>query len=76
MLEEAGVDPAVLEDLTWNPQDGREFEKLVAQLTIDANGNNGLSPDFDPNNVQQYGFVMPGTTWAMPMGKRTGAPLL
>ncbi len=57
MLEKAGIDPAVMEDWTWNPQDGGSFEKVIAQLTLDANGNNGLSPDFDPNNVVQYGFI-------------------
>ncbi|MBN1119766.1 MAG: extracellular solute-binding protein [Anaerolineae bacterium] len=57
MLEAAGVDPAELNDLTWNPQDGGTFQEMVARLTLDANGNNGLSPDFDKNNVVQWGFV-------------------
>lgn len=57
MLEAAGVDPAELNDLTWNPEDGGTFEEMVARLTLDANGNNGLSPDFDKDNVVQYGFL-------------------
>ena len=56
MLEDAGIDPAIMEDWTWNAQDGGTFGETIAQLTLDANGNNGLSPDFDKNNVVQYGF--------------------
>jgi len=61
MLEAAGVDPAELNDLTWNPEDGGTFEEMVARLTLDENGNNGLSPDFDPESVVQYGFIYPGS---------------
>jgi multiple sugar transport system substrate-binding protein len=61
MLEAAGVDPAELNDLTWNPEDGGTFEEMVARLTLDANGNNGLSGDFDAENVTQYGFLYPGS---------------
>jgi multiple sugar transport system substrate-binding protein len=57
MLKAAGIDPAVMNDWTWNLDDGGTFEQIVAQLTLDANGNNGLSPDFDKNNVVQYGFT-------------------
>jgi len=57
MLEAAGIDPAVMDEWTWNPEDGGTFEQIVAQLTLDANGNNGLSPDFDKDNVVQYGFA-------------------
>lgn len=61
LVEAAGIDPAALNDLTWNPEDGGTFEQVVAQLTVDANGNNGLSADFDKSNVVQYGFLYPGT---------------
>ncbi|MDI9636015.1 sugar ABC transporter substrate-binding protein [Anaerolineae bacterium CFX9] len=57
MIEAAGIDPAVFETWTWNPEDGGTFQEIVAQLTLDANGNNGLSPDFDRNNVVQFGLV-------------------
>jgi len=57
MLEAAGVDPAIMDEWDWNPEDGGMFEQVVAQLTLDANGNNGLSPDFDKDNVVQYGFA-------------------
>ena len=61
MLDAAGIDPAIMEDWTWNPGDGGTFEEVIAQLTLDANGNNGLSPDFDPENVVQYGFIPEGS---------------
>ena len=60
LLKAAGVDPSELNDLTWNPQDGGTFEQMIAKLTIDGNGNNGLSPDFDKTNVVQYGFTNAG----------------
>lgn len=57
MLEAAGVTVEELNNATWNPDDGGTFEEIVARLTLDANGNNGLSPDFDKDNVVQYGFL-------------------
>lgn len=72
LLQAAGIDPAIMDEWTWNPDDGGTFEQIIAQLTIDANGNNGLSPDFDKNNVVQYGFTSNGmgggygqTEWSM-----------
>jgi multiple sugar transport system substrate-binding protein len=65
MLKAAGIDPAIMDEWTWNPDDGGTFEQVVAQLTLDANGNNGLSPDFDKNNVVQYGFT---DDWATAAG--------
>lgn len=71
-LEAAGIDPAIMDEWTWNPEDGGDFEQVVAQLSVDANGNNGLSEDFDPENVVQYGFTSSGmggaygqTEWSM-----------
>lgn len=49
-FERAGVEP---------PQAGWTWEDLrniAMQVTLDANGNNATSPDFDPENVVQYGF--------------------
>jgi len=60
MLKKAGVDPASLSDLTWNPTDGGTFGKLIAQLTLDGNGKNGLDPAFDKSKVVQYGFIPQG----------------
>lgn len=61
MLEAAGIDPAVMEEWTWNPQNGGTFTEAIAQLTLDANGNNALSPDFDRENVVQWGFIPQGS---------------
>ncbi len=61
MFEAAGIDPALMEEWTWNPEDGGTFTEAIAQLTLDANGNNGLSPDFDAENVEQYGFIPQGS---------------
>jgi multiple sugar transport system substrate-binding protein len=41
--------------------DGKEWNfdtlrELGMKLTVDANGNDATSPDFDPNNVVQFGF--------------------
>ena len=72
MFAAAGIDPAVTDSWTWNPEDGGTFEEVIAQLTLDANGNNGLSADFDKENVVQYGFIHQGsggfsgqTQWSM-----------
>ena len=67
LLKAAGVDPKIMDTWTWNPTDGGTFQKTIAQLTIDKNGNNGLSPNFDPKNVKQYGFL--GGTMGGPYGQ-------
>ncbi|MEU8612178.1 sugar ABC transporter substrate-binding protein [Actinoplanes sp. NPDC048791] len=59
-LDAAGVDPALLQDLSWNPQDGGTFEKLIAHLTIDAKGVRGDEPGFDKNNVKTHGLASEG----------------
>lgn len=56
-LDAAGVTVEEVNNMEWNAEDGGSFENVIARLTIDANGNNGLSPDFDKNNVVQYGFT-------------------
>lgn len=56
-LTAAGIDPAIFEEWTWNPDDGGTFAETVARLTIDENGNNGLSADFDGTKVKQYGLA-------------------
>jgi len=61
MFKQAGIDPAIMKDWTWNPKDGGTFEKTIAQLTLDKNGKNGLDPAFDKNNVVQYGFIYQGS---------------
>jgi multiple sugar transport system substrate-binding protein len=60
-LKAAGIDPATLKDLSWNPADGGTFEKAIAHLTVDRNGVRGDEPGFDKNNVRQYGFGSDGS---------------
>ncbi|WP_199037015.1 ABC transporter substrate-binding protein [Glycomyces salinus] len=61
-LEAAGIDPAEVDDLEWNPDDGGTYVEFLQRLTIDENGNNALSPDFDADNVAQYGTAMSSGT--------------
>ncbi len=49
-FERAGVEPPTA-GWTWE-----EFRETAQKLTLDANGNNATSPDFDPENVVQWGF--------------------
>ncbi len=55
LFDAAGVDYPTHDyaDTSWNLDALRE--KAMA-LTLDANGNNAASPDFDPNNIVQYGY--------------------
>ena len=63
MFEEAGLeepphaygDPYVLdgEEVTW---DFETLAELARRLTVDVNGNDANSPDFDPENVVQWGY--------------------
>ena len=59
-LDAAGVTVDELNSATWDLETGGTFQELIAKLSIDENGNNGLSPDFDPTKVKQYGFIMDG----------------
>jgi multiple sugar transport system substrate-binding protein len=58
MLDEAGLTPADLDDLTWNPQDGGTFEDVLARLTVDAAGRRGDEADFNPDTVDTFGLVL------------------
>lgn len=60
MLEDAGIDPATLADLEWNPDDGGSFEETMAALSVDANGVHGNEDGFDASNVATYGFGLVG----------------
>jgi multiple sugar transport system substrate-binding protein len=57
MFEEAGLDI---------PEEGWTYDDLIElaqELTLDVNGNNALSPDFDPENIVQYGWQTPDGGW-------------
>ncbi|RKN39187.1 ABC transporter substrate-binding protein [Streptomyces hoynatensis] len=60
MLREAGLDPAQLQNLTWNPEDGGTYEDVIARLTVDENGVRGDEPGFDKHHVRTYGLWMQG----------------
>src|SRR6201987_662120 len=60
MLEKAGVDPKSLWDLNWNPKDGGTFGQLLAKLSIDESGKNGLDPNFNSKAIKQYGLLLNG----------------
>ncbi len=49
----AGVDPDV-----EHPTDYAGWVDLFQQLTLDGNGNNAASPDFDAENVVQWGTAL------------------
>lgn len=51
-FEAAGLDPNVY------PANYDELVEMLKLLTLDANGNNAASPDFDPTNVVQWGTSM------------------
>jgi ABC-type glycerol-3-phosphate transport system substrate-binding protein len=51
----AGYSADDIDSMTWNPDDGGTFDKIVAHLTVDANGKRGDEAGFDKNNVKTYG---------------------
>ncbi|WP_241979506.1 ABC transporter substrate-binding protein [Cryobacterium suzukii] len=57
LLAAAGIDPASVGDLHWDPATGKDTLLPVLQkLTIDANGNTADSATFDPSQIAQYGY--------------------
>lgn len=56
-LKEAGVDEAELHELEWNPQDGGSFERMLAHLSVDANGTRGDEKGFDADAVKTFGLA-------------------
>jgi multiple sugar transport system substrate-binding protein len=58
MLADSDLTEEDLAELEWNPEDGGTYEEAIAHLTVDAEGNRGDEPDFDPDNVEVYGFGM------------------
>ena len=64
MFDEAGLnyppakygDKYVMADGTEVDWNWATVEEIAKILTVDANGNDATSPDFDKNNIVQYGF--------------------
>lgn len=65
LFDEAGLnyppavagDPYIMPDGTEVPWDYDTVVEIGKILTVDANGNDATSPDFDPDNIVQYGFI-------------------
>ena len=72
MFDAAGLDypPSDFSDTSWNMDKVRE---VGMKLTLDANGNDATSPDFDPDNIVQWGY---GDQWSemRALLAREGAP--
>lgn len=49
---------AIPAHLSWNPTNGGNFLTLAKEATIDTNGNNALSPKFDPSSIATYGLAI------------------
>lgn len=61
MFDAAGIAyPDARTPMSWD-----EFVETAKLLTLDANGNNATSPDFDPNNIVQYGCNVDNWTWQL-----------
>lgn len=56
LLAAAGVDPARLNGLQWNPTGPDTLRPLLARLTVDADGRAADAPGFDPRRVRQWGY--------------------
>lgn len=58
LFEAAGI-PLPEEGWTWD-----DVLNIALELTVDGNGNNANSPDFDPENIVQYGLdIIPDGWW-------------
>ena len=56
LLAAAGVDPAQLNTLQWDPSGDDTLRPMLARLTLDADGNAAGTPRFDGGRVRQWGY--------------------
>lgn len=57
LLAEAGVDPARLSRLRWDPHGQNDtLRPLLAELTRDSAGRSANTPGFDERRVRQWGY--------------------
>jgi multiple sugar transport system substrate-binding protein len=56
LLAAAGIDPSWLNSLRWSPNDDDTLRALLAQLTVDAEGNKAGTPGFDALRVRQWAY--------------------
>ena len=73
VTDAAGVTREQLMNMNWNPDDGGSFEKIIAHLSVDANGVRGDEPGFDRNNVVVYGLASEGPGVRI-SGRPSGVP--
>ena len=59
VFKEAGIEEPNQDGSAWTWD---EFVEMAQKLTLDTEGRNAADPDFDANNIKQYG-VMFGTDW-------------
>jgi multiple sugar transport system substrate-binding protein len=75
MIKAAGISEASLNSLTWNPDNGGTLGQTIAKLSLDKNGNNGLSAKYDKGAVKQYGFLADYTEGSDPYGQNSWSAL-
>lgn len=57
LLADAGLTPADLEDLRWDPSGADDtLLPVLRKLTLDAGGNTADSADFDGSNLARFGY--------------------
>jgi multiple sugar transport system substrate-binding protein len=56
LFEKMGLEPPS-PDLEWNPEDGGTFLELLMALTVDKNGKHPNESGFDPENIEQWGYI-------------------
>lgn len=84
LFDEAGLNyppselPAkyVMPDGTERDWDYATVAEIAAILTVDANGNDATSPDFDASNIVQFGFAHQWGTMRSDFSTFGGAPVV
>src|ERR1700691_599541 len=56
LLAAAGVAPAALTTLRWNPGGDDTLRPLLARLTVDVDGRSAGTPGFDPNRIRRWAY--------------------
>ncbi|MBO0882092.1 MAG: sugar ABC transporter substrate-binding protein [Mycobacterium sp.] len=56
LLAAAGVEPAQLATVRWNPDNRDTLRPLLARLTVDADGRTAATPGFDARRVRQWAY--------------------
>ena len=56
LLAAAGVDAAALTALRWSPDGGDTLRRLLARLTVDADGRTAATAGFDAGRIRQWAY--------------------